>query len=467
MLERVIVTTGGTGGHIFPAIAVAEEIRRRNPKAMLLFVGGRYGQEADLAVNAGLDFVGLPVRGVMGRGLRGLLAALAMGCAVIRAMAVIKKTRPQVVVGFGGYAAFAGVLAARLCSVPTALHEQNARPGMSNRLLGRWVDRIFLSVPDTVGIFEAKKCRLTGNPVRAGISELYKSKVEEAKSPDNTRGYYGGVDAPSPFGEAERKQDARSAEDSAPAPAQAPVQARRAPRLLVTGGSQGARAMNEALLAAIGPLLELGVQVRHQTGQADYERVRAAYRQVRADTVRVEPFIMDMPKAYAWADLIFCRAGASTLAEITAAGLPALLTPFPKAAQDHQLHNARFMEERGAARLLEQKTFQDEPGALGVALLAMLRDGQLLQSMSAQSLALARPFAARDLVDELEEMIFGSKVAPDPAPGSTPGSGPGPTQDAPDADNPDKADGTDRSGRQDGADGYQKRGGQQREADHA
>jgi UDP-N-acetylglucosamine--N-acetylmuramyl-(pentapeptide) pyrophosphoryl-undecaprenol N-acetylglucosamine transferase len=409
MIERVILTTGGTGGHIFPALAVAEEIRRRNPEAMILFMGGRYGQEADLAVKAGLDFVGLPVRGVMGRGINGLFAALGMLKGIARASAVIRKTGPQLVVGFGGYAAFAGVMAGRMAGLPTAIHEQNAFPGMSNRLLGRRVDRVFLSMPDAKGVFDAGKCRLVGNPVRAGVAALYEEKTGGQNRHDGTRSYYGGVDAPSPFAP-DAGHDGQSA---AGGDAGGDVRAEnrpRHPRLLVTGGSQGARAMNDAMLAVIGSLLEAGAQVRHQTGQADYERVRAAYRELKAETVRVEPFIMDMPRAYDWADLVFCRAGASTLAEITSAGLPALLAPFPQAAQDHQRHNALFMEERGAAVMLEQRLFVAEPKKLAGALLALLRDREELERMAGKSLSLARPYAARHLVDGLEELLPGGRA---------------------------------------------------------
>jgi UDP-N-acetylglucosamine--N-acetylmuramyl-(pentapeptide) pyrophosphoryl-undecaprenol N-acetylglucosamine transferase len=172
-MQCVILTTGGTGGHIFPALAVAEEIRRRHPRAMILFMGGKYGQEADLAAKAGLDFIGLPVRGIMGRGLKGVAAAAGMLGALATARAVIRRMRPEIVVGFGGYAAFAGVLAGRMAGTATAIHEQNFFPGMSNRLLGRIVDRIFLSLPDKQRLFPPAKSVLVGNPVRAGIITLY------------------------------------------------------------------------------------------------------------------------------------------------------------------------------------------------------------------------------------------------------------------------------------------------------
>ncbi|MCL1939083.1 MAG: undecaprenyldiphospho-muramoylpentapeptide beta-N-acetylglucosaminyltransferase [Desulfovibrionaceae bacterium] len=406
-MERVILTTGGTGGHIFPALAVAEEIRRRYPGAMLLFMGGKYGQEADLAVNAGLDFIGLPVRGIMGRGLKGMGAALGMGRGLLTALAVMRKVKPQLVIGFGGYAAFAGVLAGRLSGVPTAIHEQNSFPGMSNRLLGKLVKKIFLSMPDNAGVFAAKKTQLVGNPVRAGIAALYEQNLahfsfSSQESPKPGKSYYGGVDAPSPFDIAGR---APRTEEEIPPNQNGRQEEPHAPRLLVMGGSLGAKAINDGMIAAIGLLQEAGIEIWHQTGQADYERVRTAYRQDKAEHVRVEAFIADMPKAYAWADLVFCRAGASSLAEITAAALPSVLTPFPHAAQDHQRHNARYLEREGAAVLLEQAEFSGSPKKLVDTLTGLLRDKEQLKRMAQHSFALAKPHAARDLVDGLEALI--------------------------------------------------------------
>ena len=372
-MKRVILTTGGTGGHIFPALAVAEEIRRRHPEAMLLFMGSKYGQEADLAVNAGLDFIGLPVRGIMGRGWKGVGAALGMSRALLIALKVIRKVKPQVLIGFGGYAAFAGVLAGRLSGVPTAIHEQNSFPGMSNRLLGKLVKRIFLSMPDSIGAFDSKKTQLAGNPVRAGIAALYEQNLNRFSS----------------------------------SPQEAVKENASSPKLLVMGGSLGAKAINDGMIAVLDLLQEAGISIRHQTGQADYERVRAACRQGKAEHVHLEPFITDMPKAYAWADLVFCRAGASTLAEITAAALPSVLTPFPHAAQDHQLHNARYLEREGAAMVLEQAEFLRDPKKLADTLIGLLQDKEHLGRMAKRSFALARPYAARDLVDGLETLLEG------------------------------------------------------------
>jgi UDP-N-acetylglucosamine--N-acetylmuramyl-(pentapeptide) pyrophosphoryl-undecaprenol N-acetylglucosamine transferase len=410
-MERVILTTGGTGGHIFPALAVAEEIRRRYPGVMLLFMGGKYGQEADLAVKAGLDFIGLPVRGIMGRGLKGIGAALGMGRGLLTALAIMRKVKPQLVVGFGGYAAFAGVLAGRLSGVPTAIHEQNSFPGMSNRLLGKLVRKIFLSMPDNAGTFDAKKTQLVGNPVRAGIAALYEQNLARFSSfsregPKPGKSYYGGVDAPSPFDAPGRVgQPPRTSLTEDENPPHKSAEEHHSPRLLVMGGSLGAKAINDGMIAAIGLLQEAGIEIRHQTGQADYDRVRTAYRQDKAEHVRVDAFITDMPKAYARADLVFCRAGASSLAEITAAALPAVLAPFPHAAQDHQRHNARYLEREGAALLLEQTEFLHNPKKLADTLIGLLRNKEQLERMAQRSFALAKPYAARDLVDGLEALV--------------------------------------------------------------
>lgn len=454
-MERIILTTGGTGGHIFPALSVAEEVLRRNPRAMVLFMGGIHGQEADMAAKAGLDFVGLPVRGILGRGLRGILAVFSMLRGLVKAYSVIRKVKPELVVGFGGYAGFAGVLAARIAGKATAVHEQNSYPGMTNRLLGKVVNRIFLSMPDTAGVFDKNKTVLVGNPVRAAIAELYEKRRHaatgdwsgtqgeaedetEISGRGRTKSYYGGVDAPSPFDAAERKAGKASSEehvdtareqifvnDAAEAPADARLaregRARRSPRLLVMGGSLGARAINRTMTRVIGDLLEAGVEIWHQTGQGDYESVRAAYREAgAADHLRVEAFIADMQRAYAWADLVLCRAGGSSMAEITAAGLPAVLVPLPWAAQDHQRHNARFLEREGGAVVLEQSRFyserkqasdsgsargEDGPGLFVRTILSLLQDRPTLEAMARKSLASARPYAAHDLVDGLEALI--------------------------------------------------------------
>ncbi|MDR2669710.1 MAG: undecaprenyldiphospho-muramoylpentapeptide beta-N-acetylglucosaminyltransferase [Desulfovibrio sp.] len=372
--KRILLSSGGTGGHIFPALALAEELARRGPETRILFMGGAYGPEGRLAAAAGLEFIALPVRGFMGRGARALGAVPGMLRALAKAARVIRKFSPHAAVGFGGYASFAGVSAAALLGIPTAVHEQNALPGVGNRILGRLARRVFLSMPDLTGAFDARKTLLTGNPVRADIAALYEGARQKAALQEN------------------------GTEDEGPL------------RLLVMGGSRGARAVNLAVAGAASALLTAGVEILHQTGNEDLETVRGAYNAWGTEQARAVPFIDDMGGAYAWADMAFCRAGATTAAELCAAGLPSVLAPFPHAARDHQRFNARVMEEAGAAVILEQECFTTRPEAVAETLLPLLKDKAKLRVMSASALDAARPRAAGHMADALAELIGEGKA---------------------------------------------------------
>ena len=353
-MTRVILTTGGTGGHIFPALAVAEALRRQEPAVQLLFIGGA-GPEGELATKAGLSFVGLPAKGVFGRGLRALAAPFWMARAFGLAAARIREFAPDVVAGFGGYAGFIPVAAARLMGVPTAIHEQNSVPGVTNKVLGRFVDRVYVTYPDDGGAFPAKRTVRLGNPIRAGIAAL-------SETHPGTK------------------------------------------HLLVLGGSQGARAVNDAVLAILPELLNAGVKVRLQAGRGDFARIGALAADILAGRppvgdgdgdgpdVVIENFIDDMAGAYVWADLVLARAGATTLAEVTAAGKPSLLIPFPFATHDHQSVNAAFLARSGAAAVVAQK---DLPGFdLAGTLTALLGDPGRLAAMGRAATAQALPDAA-------------------------------------------------------------------------
>ncbi len=349
---RIILTTGGTGGHVFPALAVAEEIKRLYPAAKILFMGGQYGKESGWANKAGLEFVGLPVRGMIGRGFKAIAAAGNMICAVFQAVKIIREFKPDVVAGFGGYAAFAGVMAGAVCRCPVMIHEQNAVPGAANKLLGKVAKKICLSMPESAAYFAAGKVVATGNPVRSGIMAS------------------GRVRSYTPL--------------------------RR--HLLVVGGSQGARALNEAIIKILPALKAADVEIWHQTGDLDADMVKAAYAAADydEDKARVEPFVVDMAEAYAWADLGLMRSGASSVAELAVARLPAVLIPFPFATHNHQLHNARFLSEAGAAVLVEQKDLSNTD--LGERIITLLGDAQELQRMSAAGEALGRPQAAGEVL---------------------------------------------------------------------
>ena len=363
MALRIILTTGGTGGHIFPALAVAEALRRKRPDVEILFIGGLYGPEKELVEKAGIAFVGLPVRGFIGRGLKALSALAAMSTAIGQAMNVVREFRPHAVMGFGGYAAFASVFAGWLLRCPCALHEQNAIPGQANRILGKLVRRICLSWPqpaDKPG-FPPERCVSTGNPIRSGIAALGREKpVHEG-----------------------------------------------APHLLVMGGSLGARAINELVADMLPALREAGITITHQTGKGEWENVRRAYLSAgysaeEADAA-VHPFIHDMAAAYASCDLALCRAGATSMAELAATGTPAVFLPFPQAAHDHQTANARAMQEAGGGILLPQHEAQAlaREGRLAPMLIELLNDKARLAAMHGGALSLACPEAADTVAEEL------------------------------------------------------------------
>lgn len=366
-MERIVLTTGGTGGHVFPALSVAEELMARHPRLQALFVGGAYGREREYAAKAGLEFVGLPVRGVMGRGLAAVAAALGLAASAVQALGVLRRFRPQAVVGFGGYASFPAVAAAAILGLPRALHEQNALPGLANRILGSLVQRVFLTHPDTHRSFAADKAVLTGNPVRRDILALAENFVEPPRIPATRR-------------------------------------------VLVVGGSQGARAVNNAVAAAATDMASLGMELWHGAGELDFARIRGGYEAagLLGRGVRVQPFIEDMAAAYAWADLVLCRAGASTVAELAVLGKPAVLVPFPHATHNHQLENARTLAEPGGAVLLIQDQLVQTD-------LARFLDGIFsipgrLRDMALAARASARAEAAARIAGEIETLAAGAKA---------------------------------------------------------
>ena len=358
-MQRIILCTGGTGGHIFPALAVAEHLRERFPGTEVLFVGGKSGPEREWAARAGLPFRGLPARGVLGRGLKSLGALWWLGRGLTLSWLLMGSFRPQVVLGLGGYAGFAPVLAARWRRIPTAIHEQNSLPGVTNRVLGKRVDRVFLSFPDEQQVFSPEKSVVTGNPVRREILALRGKENRAAQGP-------GG-------------------------------------RVLVLGGSQGAAAINAAVLDALPAFKAQDITLWHQTGPQDAARAQEAYAAVGMQECRVENFIEDMAAAYAWADLVVCRAGATTVAELTAVGMPSVLIPFPYATHNHQLLNARRLESVGAALVLVQSYLQEVSLARAVG--DLLNMPGKLKDMGRAAGQLGHPRAAEDIVAGLEELV--------------------------------------------------------------
>lgn len=354
MKLRMMIAGGGTGGHLFPGIAVAEAARRRDSATAILFVGSARGIEKRVVPGNGFDLVLLPGAPLRGRGMAGKVGALgALGAGTMQARALVRRFRPDVVIGLGGYASAPAVVAGRLARIPIVLLEQNATPGMTTRLLGRLADRVCVSFPDTVNGFAPGRAVVTGNPVRTF---------------------------------AER-------------PASEP---RTGLTIAIVGGSAGAHRLNEAGPALHASLAGVpGLRIIHQTGLAEEAAVRTAY--AGAANVDVRAFITDMGEVYAAADLIICRAGATTIAELAAQGVPAIFVPYPHAADDHQRANAEALVRAGAARVVLDHQ------ATGARLAEEVRDllgtPDLLPEMRQRVRQFARPDAAERVLAVVDELV--------------------------------------------------------------
>ncbi|MEG3192736.1 undecaprenyldiphospho-muramoylpentapeptide beta-N-acetylglucosaminyltransferase [Lysobacter sp. D1-1-M9] len=349
-----MILAGGTGGHIFPGLAVAHVLRGRG--VPVVWLGARGGMETRLVPQHDIEIETIAVRGVRGKGRATLLAApFKLLGAMSAARRVLRLRQPAAVISFGGFAAGPGGLAARMSGIPLIVHEQNRAPGMTNRVLARLADRVLTSFPDT---FPRAHEHVVGNPVRTEISAI----------------------APP-----EQRFEGRGG----------------ALRLLVLGGSQGARALNTHVPQALAALRGVvACEVRHQCGETLREEAARAYAQAGVPA-SVEPFIKDMAAAYAWADIVVCRAGALTLAELCAVGVGSILVPFPQAVDDHQTRNAQYLLDRGAAQLLPQGETLAERIAATLEILSERAD---LLPMAQAARALARPDAAERVADAVLEL---------------------------------------------------------------
>jgi len=354
---RLLLAGGGTGGHLFPAVALAQLLLKQDPDAAVQFVGTKKGLEARLLPELGLPLLTVDMAGVVGRGWRGKLELLPkLLKSLLQARVILKQFKPDMVIGVGGYASVPVLLMAKMLGIPYTIHEQNAIPGLSNKLLSRWAKKIFLSFADSGSGFEKAKTQVTGNPLRAGLELV-----------------------------------------SAELPAKG--------TLLIFGGSRGAQAINRAVVEML-PLLKDWPgcpRILHQTGEGEYATVQQAYQEAGFDETQVVPFIDDMATAYEQAKLIICRAGATTLAELTVCGRPAILIPFPYAAGDHQTANAKTLAKAGAAKLLAQSEMT--PERLVDLVKKMIADADSLQHMAAKGRALGQPGAAEIILNECRRLL--------------------------------------------------------------
>jgi UDP-N-acetylglucosamine--N-acetylmuramyl-(pentapeptide) pyrophosphoryl-undecaprenol N-acetylglucosamine transferase len=367
----VLIAGGGTGGHLYPGIAVARELLARVPGSTVSFVGTAAGIESRVIPREGFELDVIRSAGLKGKSLRSIARGMSLlPLSASDAWRVLSRRRPSVVIGVGGYSSGPVVALASLRRIPTLLMEQNAVPGITNRLLARLADAAAVTYEESVSFF-GSKAFVAGNPVR----------------PE----FFGNSSAP---GEGDDEHGQGHDGQAAP-PA--------AVRVLVLGGSQGAHAINVAMveapprLAAAAPRLA----ITHQTGERDLEMVRDGYRRAGLEA-RVEPFLFAMDREMTSAAIVVSRAGATTLAEVMAAGRPALLIPLPTATDDHQRRNAEALVRQGAARMVEQRDLTGE--RLAAELTALVGDPAQRRAIGSNARALARPEAARVIVDKVLEL---------------------------------------------------------------
>jgi UDP-N-acetylglucosamine--N-acetylmuramyl-(pentapeptide) pyrophosphoryl-undecaprenol N-acetylglucosamine transferase len=350
---RVVLAGGGTGGHVIPALAIAQQLKKAFA-AELLFIGTPRGMENRLVPAAGFELRLVQVGALKNVSLATRLkTSFDLPRAIAHSLRMLSEFQPDVVIGVGGYASGPAMAAAILRRIPTIAFEPNVVPGFANRVIARWVSAAAVHFQETCRFFP--NCQVTGVPVRSAFFQI----------PAKTAGTQ--------------------------------------PTLLVFGGSQGARAINEAMIASFPGLREKApaLYIIHQTGERDYERVRAAYEQSGA-AGEVHKFIDDMPGTFARADLLICRSGASTVAEITAAGKPAIFVPFPRAADDHQNVNAQALERANAAVVVEESKL--EAAYLVDTVADLIDDPGRLERMSTAARSLAHPHALEEIAAMVEEL---------------------------------------------------------------
>jgi UDP-N-acetylglucosamine--N-acetylmuramyl-(pentapeptide) pyrophosphoryl-undecaprenol N-acetylglucosamine transferase len=358
--KAFIIAGGGTGGHLFPGIAVAGELAKRYRNASILFVVGRRKMESEILSDYGYEMTSINLEGLKGRGWKKGLAVLCkIPGSLLRSARILRGFSPDMVLGMGGYSSGPLCLTASFMGIATAIHEQNSYPGLTNRLLARFVDCVFLSFADAGKHLKPRSWFLSGNPVRQELLAL---------SGDTGAANRSGF------------------------------------TLLAVGGSQGARAINKAFAEALRILKDQGrlIHVIHQTGQTDYERAVKDY-QEKGIKGQLAPFIKDMGRAYHRADLIIGRAGASTVFELAALAKPSILIPYPYAANQHQKHNAQSLVKIGGAEMICQSDLSGQK--LAQVIIKYIDSPSDLEEMGRQAQKLARHNAAGLIVDKLEQII--------------------------------------------------------------
>lgn len=363
---NIVLAAGGTGGHLFPAIAIADAIMEISPESRCLFIASGKDLEKRIISSSGYDMDTISISGIAGLGIFKKIKALTkLPIAVLKSAFILKKFGADVVIGMGSYTAGPVLMAAKLIGVKTAIHEQNRRPGITNKMMSGRVGRVYSSFEDTFAPINSEKNRYLGNPVRKDIVSF--SDSETALDRQDTSNF----------------------------------------KILVLGGSQGSRSVNRAVSGAVEILskkhsVSEKIEFVHQTGQNDLEDVKTAYENsgIKAE---VQAFYKDMAQLYSWADLLICRAGASTVAEITVMGKPAIFIPFPAAAGGHQSENAEALEEAGAAIVLEEKDLS--PLLLAEKISNLMACPEKIKEMGNLSRSFGKPGAAKEIANDIISWI--------------------------------------------------------------
>ncbi len=361
---RFIIAGGGTGGHIFPAVAIANEFRERHPNAEILFVGARGRMEMTRVPDAGYPIVGLWISGLQRRlTWSNLLFPVKVVASFLKARKLVREFKPDVVIGTGGYASGPIMMAATAAGIPAVIQEQNSFAGLANKQVASKAAKICVAYDGMEKYFPKDKIVLTGNPVRKDILTT-RQKRQEALSHFN-------------FSPSKKT-------------------------LLIVGGSLGARTINESILNGIGKIINSGVQVIWQTGKGYYDAYRARLEGNDLSNIRVQDFVREMDLAYAAADVAISRSGALAVSELCIAGIPSILVPSPNVAEDHQTRNAMALATKDAAVMVRDA---EATVKLVDEALRLMDDNDRRTSLSANILRLAKPEATKDIVDEIEKLL--------------------------------------------------------------
>ncbi len=366
---RVLIAAGGTGGHLYPGIAIAEEWMRLHSDSKVTFVGTPRGPETKAVPRAGFELRVIAARGLPRRpGLGWIRAGFGLIAGLVQSFRLIVDLKPHVVVGTGSYVSAPVVLVARMFGIPVIIQEQNSVPGATNRWLNLLADEVHISFVESRSYFRRKtNLRVSGNPIRRSLLQQDRASAYEALGLDPAKR-----------------------------------------TLLVFGGSRGARSINLAVAGALERLKHLSqLQVIWQTGAEDFEEIQGRVRTIPIP-VRAVPYLEAMEKAYAVADLAICRAGAMTIAELTACGVPAILVPYPHATRDHQTHNARGLLDRDAAEVIADKDLQ--PEGLARKIESLIQNEPRLRRLGRNARAFARVDAAQRIARSMEHLVHAGPI---------------------------------------------------------